>query len=687
MRFFEILSSGLFFVSTTSSLLIVLSTFIFGISHPAPILVLTVWGLGTLFPRLACCLALVALPFGGNRPGTEHAFYSILVGAALFLGLMCNGLLRKQPRVAQLERMELSNPLLFTGCLYCFFSICSLAALPFNHVLADVKNVVDRRSMSELAFSTIALLRSNEHTLIYSLVSVYLTVLAYTLGVFVFRLCKEKAAITPRLFIGSISIGLFVSLVLGLLDYYHFINLRSFRDLDPLVNPGNSQFRLQSLFAHSGWYAEYVTLSVPTCLLVLTFRAPFWARAALILFLLALGEFALILTYQRGGWLSYPITLFTVWAAIYVVRCLEQRRMDVMSALRRSIGKVLISLPITVIASLALVTVIQGRASVEKTLSPYVSRFKDIQRTGDRSNFFFAGMLIGLRHPILGGGSDSFAWQFEREFESPEGTFAGRYTLPLHGSAHNVFAQTFSGKGLFGLLTLLALPIFLVIGARRVVNKTDESISTKLIALSGACFGCAFLVYGNVQEVFYVQALQFLFFAMVAIIASVTFKSATSQFLKPLLNPAWCVAIVALHLVWEFVLPGTTRTFYQELRPFGCFAPEQTPSGVPFRWCGEHALLLKQVPLDHSPITVTLEAGPTPQHVTIQTSQVSPLTESLNPGEIKTISIPVDPLWVTGSFVPVYIDAAHSFVPSRKSPGSDDSRRLAFKIREARMQH
>lgn len=683
MRFFKILSRCLFLGSATISLFIALSTFALGILHPAPLVMLAITSLAIFFPRFACCVALTALPFGGNRPGTTHAFYSILTGAALFLGLMGNSFIRKRAPVMQLNELERSNPILFAGCLYCFFSICSLVSVPLNHLLADVRNVVDRRSLSELAFSTIALLRSNEHTLIYSAVSVYLTVLAYSLSVFLFRLCKEKPEITPRLFIGAILAGLVVSFTVGLLDYYHFIDLLSFRDLDPVVNPYNYQFRLQSLFAHSGWYAEYVTLSVPTCLLVLSFKAPFWVRTAILLFLLALGEFVLILTYQRGGWLSYPITLFAVWAAIYVIRCLEQQKMDVMSALRRSIGKVIISLPLTILMSLALVTAIQGRASVENTLSPYVSRFKDIQRAGDRSDFFFAGMLIGLRHPVLGAGSDSFAWQFEREFESPKGSFAGRYTLPLHGSAHNVFAQTFSGKGLFGLLALLAIPLLLLVAARGIVSKPDESISNKLVALAGGCFGCAFLVYGNVQEVFYVQALQFLFFGMVATVAAVTFKSFTYQDAKPLINPSWCIGIVALHLVWEFALPGTTRTFYQEVRPFGCFATERTPSGASFRWCGEHALLLRQAPADHNPLTVTLEAGSISQSLTIHTSESSLTIVSLKPGEIKTIPLPLDPTWESGTTVPIRIDAASSFVPSRKSPRDQDSRRLAFKIREA----
>lgn len=481
------------FTTLLSSVGLVIATISLGFSHPTPILCAAVIGFSSLAPRAMCSISLALLPLGGNRPGTPHAFHAALVGASLLIGLSIRRLLTSRRRAVQSFEEIITNPLLLAGLLYCFCSVASLTAVPINHVIDEVRNLTNFSYPREIGSSLLSILKTGEHTLLYSYVSVYLTLLAYALGLNIFWLCRENSTHrTSRVFLSAIGLGLLASGIIGLLDYYHLSDLRWFRPLDPIVNPGYQQFRLQSFFAHSGWYAEYVTLAMPTCLVLLALNAPFWLRVVTVILGLALGEFILILTYQRGGWISYPVTLFAVWAAIYVVRCLEQHRIDVASALRRSLGKILVSLPLTVIVSLALVTGIQGKESIESALSPYISRFKDIQRTGDRTDFFFAGLLIGSKHPILGGGADSFAWQFDREFESPQGSFFSRYVLPLHGSAHNVFAQTFSGKGIAGLISLLAIPYLLIRGCRRIISDNAQPISSKLVALSGGCLRVPF---------------------------------------------------------------------------------------------------------------------------------------------------------------------------------------------------
>jgi hypothetical protein len=484
--------------------------------------------------------------------------------------------------------------------------------------------------------------------------------------------------------LGSAFLGLVSSLVLGVLDYYGIIDLQWLRGLDPIVNPGGKQFRLQSLFGHSGWYAEYLTLAIPTCLVILALRLPFWTRALAVLLALALGEFVLILTYQRGGWLSYPLTLIAVWGAIYVVRLLERNETDIVNALRRSVVKVLISLPVTVVVSLLLVFVIQGKSSVEDAMSPYVSRFKDIQRTGDRTDFLKAGVLIGSLHPVLGGGADSFAWQFEREIESPRGRFPGRFVLPLHGSAHNVYAQTFSGKGLCGLLTLLAIPLCMLVVTPRVIRDPRRSISEKLIVLTGACYGCAFLIYGNVQEVFYVQVLQFLFFAVVGIVAAVAFRRSDLSTGQVLISPVIVVGLFALHLVWEFVAPGDARALYSEARRFGCYSPETPPNGAAYRWCGERARIERPVSSSTGILDITVEAGPVPLTLTLHDEGASAVSLTLSPGEQRTVAIPLGVSSQGRGHALVRLDASASFVPKLVWPASSDTRRLAFKAYEPR---
>jgi hypothetical protein len=684
MRFFSILHSLLFWCCCALSSLFAIASISYDLNAPWGMLTVIIgMALGFFTPLVGCSAALILLPLGGNRPGTTQAFFSILGGASLFLGTAARSFFSQYRPLQKISEAELRNPLLFLGLLYCFFSLFSLISVPLTHAVDELRNVTSRESLSAVAFSVYALAFTSEHTFTYSFLSVYYTTLAYLLGLIIYRLCRADLSRRPKLFIGSAFIGLLLSLVIGALDYYKCIDLQFLRGLDPIVNPGGNQFRLQSLFGHSGWYAEYLTLSIPTCLIILSLKMPFWVRATAILFALALGEFVLVLTYQRGGWISYPLTLFAVWAAIYVVRLLEKQESDIGRALRGSLVKVLISLPVTVIASLALVVIIQGRSSVESSISPYVSRFKDIQRTGDRTDFMQAGFLIGSLHPIVGAGSDSFAWQFEREFESPRGAFSGKFVLPLHGSAHNVYAQTFSGKGLCGLLTLIAIPILLVALAPRILKDTSHSIATKLVVLTGACYGCAFLIYGNVQEVFYVQVLQFLFFAIVAVVGSVAYRDSELA-TKRLLVPPWiCAVLVAVHLVWEFVIPGSTRAFYQEKRIFGCFAEESPSTGAPYRWCGERGRFERFVVPGEQSVAVVVEAGPRSQSVSLDGGSGDAVIVMLSPGEKKLVTVPVSAEAKAQGKATVSFVASSSFVPRLLWPTSEDMRRLAFKLANA----
>ena len=681
MRFFGGVHTVIFWLCLPGSGLFAL----FGAYHDlyAPfglILVLAAGGLAFLAPATACALGLVALPLGGNRPGTSQAFLSTLAAASIFLGMVARGWFTRHDRLSRISAEELRNPLIFLATLYCFFSVASLISVPLNHALDDLRNAAGTDSFEALATSFHSLVFTSEHTFIYTFLSVYYTSLAYLLGIGIYRMCVSNRNRMPTLFVAAAFLGLFLSLIVGVLDYYGSLNLMWLRDLDPIVNPGGKQFRLQSLFGHSGWYAEYLTLAVPTCLVILALKVPFWIRATTILFALALGEFVLILTYQRGGWLSYPLTLIAVWAAIYVVRLLERNESDIGRALRRSMLKVLISLPITVVVSLLLVFLIQGKSSVTDAMSPYVSRFKDIQRTGDRTDFFKAGFLIGSLHPVLGGGADSFAWQFEREIESPRGSFPGRFALPLHGSAHNVYAQTFSGKGLCGLLTLLAIPLCILAATPRVLRNTGCAISDKLIMLTGACYACAFLIYGNVQEIFYIQVLQFLFFALIGIVASVAYRSTELTARSLLVSPSVCVALVALHLVWEFITPGYTRAFYAEKRRFGCFPDERSPEGTSYRWCGERAQFERALVPGAGAVEIFVEAGPMPQTLSLGVEGRAPIEVKLAPGEKRVVSIPVSRASLVEGRVDIRCDASSAFVPKLLRPSSGDARRLSFKV-------
>jgi hypothetical protein len=254
--------------------------------------------------------------------------------------------------------------------------------------------------------------------------------------------------------------------------------------------------------------------------------------------------------------------------------------------------------------------------------------------------------------------------------------------LPLHGSAHNVYAQTFSGKGIAGLLSLLAIPILFLVTARRLLSDQSRSLSAKLVALTGACFGCAFLIYGNVQEVFYVQSLQFLFFGIAGIVAAVgnsSMSPLTPKTLKAL--SAVVLGTFLLHSMWEFGTPGNTRDLYTERRYVGCYPQEVSPEGRPFQWCGERATITKTVTSSDNAIVLRLQAGPREQNISVSLGNDSEThVTTLRAGESQDISLPLDSARIQEGHVDISFRATTSFVPALEWQDSTDPRRLAFRL-------
>ena len=428
----------------------------------------------------------------------------------------------------------------------------------------------------------------------YPYLSVLLTVQAAAFGLQLVALGQRKGRGFFPLQLGAAILGgLLLAVFGGLLDYYGALDLTQLRALDPTANPGGVQFRLQSFFGHSGWFAEYLTLAVPFVLVLLALPFGYGVRVALVLAVLLLGEWALILTFQRGGWVSYPVTLAAVWGSIYVGRKLERGEHDVLMALRSSLLKVAISLPLTVAFSFLLIFGLTRLGLSSPTaaagLSSYVERFQDIQKASDRTDFMRAGWLIGTHHPFLGAGSESFCSAFEEDFVSPEGRFAGLLNLPLHGSAHNVYFQTFAGKGVGGVTLLLLILLQLLIPtARAVVRDAERTFPQRLVLLCGFCFAAAFLVYGMVQEIFYVQSLQILFFAVLSAVALVPTERGplTPRQLRQL--TLWIGALFVGHLLWE----SRVLDFASAPRlphSYGCSGEERDDDGQPFRWCSTAA--------------------------------------------------------------------------------------------------
>ena len=189
-------------------------------------------------------------------------------------------------------------------------------------------------------------------------------------------------------------------------------------------------------------------------------------------------------------------------------------------------------------------------------MDQYTDRFKDISKASDRSEFIRAGFALGVLNPILGQGSESFAIQYRREYRNQDGMYFGQIDLPLHGTAHNLYAQTFAGKGALGLLSLLVI-MFVAVkrGCKFVFSyNSKNSRNDQVIALASICSILACFIYGFVQELFYVQSLQYTFFAVSGILAGLSLEDSENQNKLSKSNKHFTLCLVFLfitHIVWH----------------------------------------------------------------------------------------------------------------------------------------
>lgn len=665
--------------------------------------------LTALWPCCFLMFFLALLPLFGNRPGSSQSFVLIVLGSALNLGLLTALLRRRLRKGSATKNYTKLQALHFFLSLFVLASLLSLVATPLLDIVRNfASQLPSMKSLSSWSYALQLFVRAGEEELRYTLLSVAYTTLAYSVFLFISGdrealFCPEsdgkKRAWSVR-YLAAILAGLLLTLIVGFLSYYQLIDLSFLRNLDPTANAGDIEFRLQSFFGHSGWLAEYITLSVSTVMLLLLLPQRFLYRLLLILLVLLVGELALILSYQRGGWLSYPLTLLAIWAAIYVTWQREKGQFSLRAALRRSTLKILFSLPLTIVLSMLLLWGLSQWASrgvQEGFLERYASRARDVVQVGDRSEFVWAGLKLASLHPFLGAGSESFAHQYEQEFVWPGGHFKGELDLPLHGSAHNVYAQVLSGKGICGLFLFLAVLLTaLSSGFLGVLCEEARSREEEIVLLICSCAALAALIYGMVQELFYVQSLQYLFFAFLGIQS--LHSSAQQEFSRNVLK--FFLAFVAFcflaHLYWEYVQPGRARAFFSAQRSFGCFAAEPDERGDTFRWCGVRSR--QKLPLRREKKLETLslrfkigQMAPGAGKATLRISSLGEILweEPVSPEKMYRIVLAVPEKVLRQAAkrgwneeLPVDFKTASYFIPATFDPRSTDRRVLSYRLYE-----
>jgi hypothetical protein len=309
------------------------------------------------------------------------------------------------------------------------------------------------------------------------------------------------------------------------------------------------------------------------------------------------------LSAQRGAWLVGAVLVCGVlgtWLAPWI-----QRLRPTMRAPRIVAAAAVAIVLVVAAAGVALSGIGRGPGSSGPG-AYFASRAATLFQVSDRASHVRIGLQLGALVPVLGGGSESFAYRYREEFLRLAGRYYAKGESPLlemYGSAHNVFSQTFAGKGLAGLVGLALMLGCAWWSARRAAAQpaTDRLGAGLLLAV------IAIGLYGQVQEVFYVPALQLVAFVVVGLCAGLQpVATRAAGYVVPAIGVA-----LALHAATAFGVPGHLRELAEErtltregLRLSGAL---QTPEGEIYQEAGARAVLT--IPVYSTAVSFELSAG------------------------------------------------------------------------------
>jgi O-antigen ligase len=523
---------------------------------------------------------LIPLPIlGGQYAGSPlnqdfGQLYSTLISA---LGIRWVIDVRRKPLAVTLA---LDNPLALLTLLFVLTIPGSFLSLPIDEVVARIRQ--------QFIHSEWLLFSPKEVFVLFPLVKGFQMLQHLTLFYLIVNRPRSWKA-DPRQWILSLLLSIILVIGVGILDYYGVIDLRGLRPLDWNVNPGNVQERLQSFFGHSSWCSQYITISISSLLILLAYPLEKRKLVAMIVGILIAGEFVLILAYQRGGWVSYPLTLIVIWFSIYVIRS-GNSGASMLALIRRSVLKIAISVPLTVIASLSIFTLITGELPYK-----YLDRFKAISSMGDRLLYLPVSMDLLSLHPILGGGAFTFTYRYVQEFLLPVGHFFSQDN-PLkvyYNNAHSTYLAIAVGQGLIGLGLYIGILSLLLWNPLQLIRRGFEdpihnkalTLNQRLYALIGLSMAMAFALYGIVDDLFYIASLGFVFTLILAVVVREVPSASVISVSKQKSILMLFGSLLVMQELWEFVMPGPTRELMAQSRHEGCYDPELRPDGTMQRWC------------------------------------------------------------------------------------------------------
>ena len=567
----------------------------------------------------ACALVALACIFG-NRPTTPQFVWLIWLTALAVPAWLARLVTTDRAAAGRV----LGSPVGLATLAYAGVSVLSLSSLP----LYALPEIVGATTISgAIAAAPAVLVTTDVTALAYPVLSVILTlhaaVTALTIAVAVAGPADDAARVPPAaLAAGALTVGLVLAVGIALLDFAAVVDLRRLRAFNPFTNASGAE-RLQGTFGHAGWFAEYVCFTTPAILVVWLSRlrlSTAW-RVAATAVLLGASLVVIVLSYQRGGWLTWLVVGTGValaalrWSGIAGTAAAG-------FAGRRLVVAGLVAIAITLVLGLGVVRVAGGSGAMAR----FAERARLITHVSDRQAHIMAGLRLGALLPVLGGGSESFAIRYGEEYLRSGGEYYARGYSPveqMYGSAHNVFAQTFAGKGAAGLIALVLVVLTAAWAAWRVARAPERSTDVRLVAAVVLGTLAAFAIYGQVQEVFYIQVLQLTVFAAIGLAAGLTppMPAGTGTVRRAGLVAAALLIVLAAHVAQAWIAPGRLAEGYRDraISRAGARlgAPEPDGEGGYLQWTGGAAFVT--VPRQATALSFDLRSlAPGPQVVEIR---------------------------------------------------------------------
>lgn len=487
-------------------------------------------------PNYSIYFLLFLLPLFGDRPSKPQVHYLVMYSSFIIFGIYLKLFLHKMWLKRFLARIRIHNICIFFVYLFMVVSFLSLVGLP---LLGMVKKTFEEDKL----YIITQLLSVGETTLYSSVQSVVLLFQSFLIGLYMYgSLRKSERLKVFKNILTFIVLGFLFSVIIGHLDFFGVYDISWYRAVDS-ANPN----RFHSFFVNSSWYSQYIAVILPMLPIVLLHVKHKKLAIALLVLLIILGEVTLILSMQRGAWITYPPTLLLIWVSIYyVIAKMKDTSISLRSFLKKNWLKVVVTIPITVTLSVYIVygikdyRKIHGIQSATDTFLDVTNRAERVAKTNDRLKHWPPAIKFWQLNPIFGAGGDSFGWQYKiycyEKGAKYKGTSIDTLKLNQFGTAHNLYLQTLTGKGIFGLVFLLGFifSLLYMLIKKEFLSIKSRSIDESIISLVLLGSLLATIIYANVQEIFYIQSVSIIFWMVYFMGVSLVFDSSKKSTRKTL---------------------------------------------------------------------------------------------------------------------------------------------------------